>query len=172
MKVKNRQTEECLASAQVLPLCEAGVWRCPSCLDLCNCSGRSCSRFQKGLEPTEQLHSEAVRQGFKSVRAALLGIRSPPWWLPRSRSSGHACTRHGILSWVPKDQCCMQKLFVILYGPAQHDNSYLFQQMDLAARAQCHCHSCALQISRTQTEYHLIRSACSGGPLPCGDVTE
>ena len=58
-----------LGSAQVLPLCEEGVWRCPSCLDLCNCSGRSCSRFQKGLEPTEQLHSEAVRQGFKSVRA-------------------------------------------------------------------------------------------------------
>ncbi|KAK9917271.1 hypothetical protein WJX75_002601 [Coccomyxa subellipsoidea] len=52
---------------EVLPLCEAGVWRCPSCLDLCNCSGRSCSRFQKGLEPTEQLHSEAVRQGFKSA---------------------------------------------------------------------------------------------------------
>ncbi|BDA50698.1 hypothetical protein COCOBI_16-3740 [Coccomyxa sp. Obi] len=52
---------------EVLPLCEEGVWRCPSCLDLCNCSGRSCSRFQKGLEPTDQLHSEAVRQGFKSA---------------------------------------------------------------------------------------------------------
>lgn len=52
---------------QVLPLCQEGKWRCPSCLDLCNCSGRTCSRFQKGLEPTEQLHSEAVNQGFKSV---------------------------------------------------------------------------------------------------------
>ena len=92
-----KQTEECLASAQVLPLCEAGVWRCPSCLDLCNCSGRSCSRFQKGLEPTEQLHSEAVRQGFKSVRAALLGIRFSRWWLPRFPSSRHACARHGTI---------------------------------------------------------------------------
>jgi hypothetical protein len=53
---------------EVLKLCEAGEWRCPACLDLCNCSGRSCSRYQKGLDPTEQLHNEAVRQSFKSVR--------------------------------------------------------------------------------------------------------
>lgn len=56
---------------KVLKLCEAGHWRCPACLDLCNCSGRSCSRFQKGLEPTDQLHNEAVRQNFKSVSVDL-----------------------------------------------------------------------------------------------------
>ncbi len=44
-----------------------GVWRCPACQDLCNCSGATCSRYQKGLEPTEQLHHEAVSKGFKSV---------------------------------------------------------------------------------------------------------
>ncbi len=48
-----------------------GVWRCPACQDLCNCSGATCSRYQKGLEPTEQLHHEAVSKGFKSVRRAV-----------------------------------------------------------------------------------------------------
>jgi hypothetical protein len=52
----------------VLPLCARGEWRCPPCLGLCNCSGRACSRYQGGLEPTEQLKAEADAQGFKSVR--------------------------------------------------------------------------------------------------------
>ena len=52
-----------------------GVWRCPACQDLCNCSGATCSRYQKGLEPTEQLHHEAVGKGFKSVSPVEAGLR-------------------------------------------------------------------------------------------------
>ena len=54
-----------------------GLWRCPACQDLCNCSGATCSRYQKGLEPTEQLHHEAVGKGFKSVRSTQISSCIP-----------------------------------------------------------------------------------------------
>ena len=58
-------------TAQVLAWCEAGEWRCPACLGLCNCSGSGCQRKQRGMEPTDQLISEATYKGFRSVGAAL-----------------------------------------------------------------------------------------------------
>jgi len=42
-------------------------WRCPCCRDLCNCSGVGCLRARRGLEPTNQLASEARAYGHPSV---------------------------------------------------------------------------------------------------------
>ncbi len=44
-------------------------WICPVCRGICNCSVRSCQRFQNSLEMTGQLHSEAYHLGYDSVRA-------------------------------------------------------------------------------------------------------
>ena len=63
----------CLCSTRICKTLLQGVWRCPACQDLCNCSGATCSRYQKGLEPTEQLHHEAVGKGFKSVSPSEAG---------------------------------------------------------------------------------------------------
>ena len=43
-------------------------WRCPSCLQICNCSGRTCDRHNAGLGCTRILSAEAREQGYKSVR--------------------------------------------------------------------------------------------------------
>ena len=42
-------------------------WRCPSCLQICNCSGRTCDRHLAGLGCTRILSGEARDQGYMSV---------------------------------------------------------------------------------------------------------
>ena len=42
-------------------------WRCPSCLQICNCSGRTCDRHVAGLGCTKMLSGEARDQGYQSV---------------------------------------------------------------------------------------------------------
>ncbi|KAK9821950.1 hypothetical protein WJX81_001508 [Elliptochloris bilobata] len=43
------------------------AWRCPPCLDLCNCSGLGCSRCRAGWAPTGILNAEHRDCGFKSA---------------------------------------------------------------------------------------------------------
>ena len=47
---------------------EDPAWRCPPCLDLCNCSGLGCTRCRAGWAPTGILNKEHHDAGFKSVR--------------------------------------------------------------------------------------------------------
>ena len=47
-------------------------WRCPVCLDLCNCSGVNCLRAKRDLAPTQQLTAEAKSLGYKSVAHYLI----------------------------------------------------------------------------------------------------
>ena len=42
-------------------------WSCPSCLQICNCSGRTCDRHLAGLGCTRILSGEARDQGYMSV---------------------------------------------------------------------------------------------------------
>ena len=42
-------------------------WSCPSCLEICNCSGRTCDRHNAHLGCTRILSGEAREQGYKSV---------------------------------------------------------------------------------------------------------
>jgi hypothetical protein len=44
------------------------TWRCPVCIDICNCSGSNCRRAQLGLEFTASLIHEAQAFGYSSVR--------------------------------------------------------------------------------------------------------
>jgi hypothetical protein len=47
-------------------------WRCPVCLDICNCSGVNCQRARRDLAPTQQLNSEAQHHGWDSVAHYLI----------------------------------------------------------------------------------------------------
>ena len=47
-------------------------WRCPSCRDICNCSGANCSRSRRNLFPTNQLYHEAFNLGYRSVAHYLI----------------------------------------------------------------------------------------------------
>jgi hypothetical protein len=47
-------------------------WRCPVCLDICNCSGANCQRARRDLAPTQQLNSEAQHHGWDSVAHYLI----------------------------------------------------------------------------------------------------
>lgn len=47
-------------------------WKCPSCLEICNCSGRTCDRHMAGLGCTRILSGEARDQGYKSVSVLIL----------------------------------------------------------------------------------------------------
>ena len=42
-------------------------WRCPVCIDICNCSGSNCRRSQLGLGATASLIHEAQAFGYSSV---------------------------------------------------------------------------------------------------------
>ncbi|MEW5312521.1 MAG: hypothetical protein WDW38_004151 [Sanguina aurantia] len=42
-------------------------WHCPACRDICNCSGGTCLRAVRGLEPTKQLAGEAMQLGYRST---------------------------------------------------------------------------------------------------------
>lgn len=56
-------------------------WKCPSCLEICNCSGRTCDRHNASLGCTRILSGEAREQGYRSVsdlpRAFLLADSGP-----------------------------------------------------------------------------------------------
>ena len=47
-------------------------WRCPVCLDICNCSAPPCVRGRQGWEPTQQLSSEATHLRYASVAHYLI----------------------------------------------------------------------------------------------------
>ena len=64
-------------------------WRCPSCLGICNCSGRTCDRHNAGLGCTRILSAEAREQGYRSVRR--LSRFRPAVQLPR-----HTALRPGM----------------------------------------------------------------------------
>lgn len=49
-------------------------WTCPSCLEICNCSGRTCDRHNAHLGCTRILSGEAREQGYKSVSLSQLNM--------------------------------------------------------------------------------------------------
>ena len=51
-------------------------WKCPSCLEICNCSGRTCDRHNANLGCTRILSGEAREQGYRSVSLLLIACMS------------------------------------------------------------------------------------------------
>lgn len=48
------------------------AWQCPACLEICNCSSKSCVRVGRDMQPTKQLISEAAQYNYKSVAHYLI----------------------------------------------------------------------------------------------------
>ncbi len=47
-------------------------WECPVCLEICNCSSKTCVRFKQGLKCTNQLAAEATALNYRSVAHYLI----------------------------------------------------------------------------------------------------
>lgn len=97
-------------------------WRCPVCIDICNCSGTNCRRAQLGLGATASLIHEAQSYGYSSVCTKCSALQAQKV-LSASYQCAHACCKHGMPSWA----CTTDASVMQHWHATQHEALFLVQ---------------------------------------------